>query len=404
MRESKSKVVVAVILSSLLQSAALSAIAVVEVLFLTRSLGASFSLVGSILGPAAVAFLVFAPFIRLFAKRVGSSRFLIWSSLLLTCAAIGSALLTNPGLYLPAKILLALLGAMQTTVLLDVVEDEFRFNRDHGRVASGVVSAGLAGAAIGAFLSGELANLFGLSTGYLLAAGLFALVAALMFLLPNRPQWHVRQKLPDHPLQHLTEIMTSRYAILGGVVFCVQFFWATRDFVIPVFSDSLGHSVLFVGVLFSACSAAAIISYFFTRYLLTMNKPYPVLIMCLFVMTVSSFLLPIGGTTFLLIGLAGFGLGSGGFTAALADVISDNASREGAQEILTALASVGALAWLIAPLFVGIFLEAGVSERVILGSLALLLAYVFSAARKRMDTRGFLPPLQLTRKLKFDWS
>ena len=122
------------LLTAGLVAIALSSIATVEVLYLFHELDAEYAMIGSILGLSALSLVFFAPFVHKLSDRMGYGLFLVWSCLLLACAAVAASLAFSAGVYAIPKIILALFSPIVIPLVIELIREVFRFAKDLDRL------------------------------------------------------------------------------------------------------------------------------------------------------------------------------------------------------------------------------------------------------------------------------
>jgi MFS family permease len=281
------------LLIAFLHAAATAAIATVEVLYLRHTLQASYTMIGSVLGTAAIGYLIFAPFLKEFSKVLGRGTYLSWTSFILALATIFAANINTPAMYLISKSIILLLAPLTFTILARFIEDELKFNADTESCYAGLTLVSMMGGIVGFLLSGKLATIM-YSHGYIVSMAAFLLAGFIALALPKSTQ-HIRNSPPLNPLERLNTCFSKKYRHITYIVLATNAYWAIRDITIPLLLIENGYGVFSVGVLFAIGAFFGVLSSFITRMLLNKNHPERVMTAALAVGGVASLILPFGG-------------------------------------------------------------------------------------------------------------
>jgi len=391
------------LLASCLISVALSAIATVEVLYLSFSLSANYSMIGSVLGLSAVSLLLFSPMLQKGAHRAGYGLFLVWSSLLLACASIAASLAFSAGSYILPKVVIALFSPLTIPIVIELVRESFRFAKDLDRMLVTLIVATTFSGALGAVGAGFLATQHGLSYAYVFAGIAFFLSGMIALFLPRTSPPHVFANIPLNPVVRLSYVLKKPFFLLVLIAFSLQAYWAVRDFILPLVIIESGGSVLQVGWVFGAMSVLAGVGALFARRLLYKNDPKRVLVVLLGVGAMFALLLPFGPLIMIGIVASGFSFSESSANPAIFDGVEKNAPKKSSHLIFEGMRAVSALAWILTPVVLGLLLEAGMPARMVLFFAGLGMLYVYVRVQRAFSPEDIFPRLSVKRKKRLSW-
>lgn len=382
---------------------ALSAIATVEVLYLFHELNTGFAMIGSILGFAALSLVFFAPFIHKLSDRMGYGLFLVWSCLLLACAAVGAALAFSAGMYAVPKVVLALLSPVVVPLVIELVREVFRFAKDLDRLLIILTTSISFAAAAGAVSAGVVAQTVGYAYVYVLCAIMFFLAGMAALFLPQTTPPRAFTKLPTNPVLRLSPVLKKPFFLLVLIAFSLQAYWAVRDIVLPFVITQSGGSVFHVGLVFGGMSVAAGVGSLVARRLLYKNDPRRVLVVVLGVAAVFALLLPFGPLLMLGLVASGFSLFESSASPSVSEAVDGAAPKRSAHTIFEGLRLVSALAWVVTPIALGILLEAGMPARMVLFFAGLGMLYVYVRVQREFSPEDIFPRLSVKKRKRLSW-
>ena len=390
------KLLTPTLLIALLHATATASIAVVEVLYLRYTLEASYTMIGSVLGAAAIGYLLFAPFLKELPKAIGRGVYLSWTSFILAVAAILAVNINNAAMYLVSKTIILLLAPITFTTLIGFIEDELKYNADLQKCYAALTLAAMTGGIIGFLAAGQLGiiaygHAYILSTASFLAAGFIGLT------LPKSTQ-PIRNKPTLNLVERLETAFSKKYKTITIIVLATNAYWALRDITIPLLLIQNGYSTATIGALFALGALMGVISSVITRVLLRKNHPERVMVASLAIATIASILLPFGGLIVLGVLYAIYVSAEVALTPAISDRVEEVTSQ--ANPYITSLSTASALAWTITPLIVGILLEAGLGYRVMLFLGGLLIAFAYWNARNAYTPNEYFPEISIKKNKK----
>lgn len=389
-----------VLLVAFLHTAATAAIATAEAIYLRHGLGASYSLIGSVLGASAVAYLIFNPYLKAIPKLIGKGTYLLWTSLVLSLAAVLAANISNAGMYLASKTLLLLLAPITFGVLIELIEEEFRFARNKDALLfTATLTAAIGG--IAGFLTGGHFASIQYGHAYIFATAAFITAGMTSLLLPSNKQRHRNKRIEISIVDRLAHCFDEKHRTLTWIVLATNAYWAIRDFTIPLLLYDMGYGPAAIGVLLSIGAASGVASMFITRHLLNKNHPERVITAALLLAAAASLILPFGGLILIGISYALYVAGDVALTPSISDRVEETAASNLAAPFITSLGTAAAMAWIIAPWIAGVVLEAGMSLRVILFCAGALIALVYEIARRKyLGKELFFPRLSMKQNKK----
>ncbi len=389
----------ALLIGTLLAAGA-AAIATVEVAYLTHGVGASALLAGIVLGLAAIPLVVFAPFLRSMADRIGANAYLTWASLILACAAIAAPLLGSAELYLAPKLVFVLLLPLLPLLLEEVLIDTFHFSRNKDRLLLAAAIAAAAGSAAGALAAGTLAtSAFG--DAYIFAAACFVGAAFMSNLLPRTAHPRIPAKASLHLTARIDRVLTKRWRPLAIITAGVAAYFSLRDFAVPLMILSRGYSMAAVGLVIGLAGAGGIVGLLIAHRLLSRNKPGKVLALGLLVFAVAATLLPFGPLGIIAAISAISGSGASWRAPATQDEVYSSSSERAAPSILEGLFTLRALAWVAAPIIAGIIIQAGVPAGVLVFIAGAGSLYIYWRAKSEWSPEQYLPSMDVRRRRRW---
>lgn len=395
-----SSVYLPIVIVGALLSAGAAAIAVVEMLFLTTDLSAGYAMAGSLFAASALPLLVLAPFLWAVSERMGTRQYMIWSALVLACAAFFASLLTAAGFYLLPKMAFMLLLPLSAPMLVTLMQEVFQFARDKDILLFLFGLSAAVGAAVGALLGGSFAQ-YDLARGFGVAAAFFMLAALVSTRLPRHDRPASVGKVVLDPLARLNRAFSEDVRLLALLVFLVQAFWVARDMALPVLLAGRNFTAFEVGVAFSLTALGSAAGMFLARRLLGKNRPAHVLIVGTLLLGVTIVVMPLLVLPLLLGGAFLLGVGEAGISPAASDKVQDEAGHREAPQIIASLQSVGVLAWILAPLIIGLLLEAGVPAWLVLSLTGVAILLSYGALRKEGGLEGIVPDLRLRPRRRY---
>ena len=384
------------LLIAFLHAAATASIATVEVLYLRHTLLASYTMIGAILGTAAIGYLIFAPFLKELAKATGRGVYLTWTSFILALAAVFAANISQPAMYLVSKSIILLLAPLTFGILMQFIEDELKFNADTESCYAGLTLTAMIGGIIGFLLAGKI-GVIAYSHGYILSTAAFMIAGFIALGLPTSTK-QIRKPPALNPLDRLNTCFSKKYRHITYIVLATNSYWAIRDITIPLLLIENGYSVLTVGALFAIGAFFGVISSIITRILLNKNHPERVMVAALAIGAIASLLLPFGGLIVLGVLYAIYMSTEVAISPSLSDRVEE--TTDNATTYITSLSTASALAWTITPWIAGILLEAGVGLRgmLFIGGIIITVAYVVAKHQYLPDK--YFPKLSLRKNKK----
>ena len=388
------------LLIAFLYATAIAAIVLTEAIYLREGLGASYSLLGSVLGAGAIGYLLLAPYIATLPKRAGTRNFLVWTSFTLALASVFAANITNPGMYLLTKTALILLAPTTFHALIDYVEETFRYARNKDTLIF-LTSFSAAAGGIAGFLAGGILAQLAYGHAYILATTTLLIAGFVSLALPDNKDRAHKTKIEINLIQRLENCFEEKHRLLTWIIIATNAYWAIRDLAVPLLLVQLGYSISTIGILFAIAAISGVASMFITRRLLEKNHPERVIIAALLLAATASLLLPFGGLIIIGVMYALYVFADAALTPAISDRVEETTPPNQAAPLLKSLAAAAAIGWVAAPWAAGMLLEAGMSLRVLLFVAALGLALVYEATRRAwLAEEAFIPEISFKQNKK----